>query len=396
MGEGRSIIHFNVAGFASKVEQVVDVRLRQRPVIVSPYGAARAVVWDMSDEAFQEGIRKGMPLRVARRRCRGVQVVEPHTSLYERAMEAMFRQAAPFSPCIEKGRANGHLFLDMTGTRRLFGPPDQVAWRIRRTTRNELGLDPIWTVAGNKLVAKVASRLVKPAGVNVVAPGDESTFFSPLPVSLLPGLHRAEIHKLQELNLIHMGEVAALSPAQLSVVFGGRACFLHDSVQGRDRSPVQPDKARNSRLSFDHVFADASNEQPEVQGALRNLVAQAGFILRQRTLVANRFGLLLTYSDGVYISRRITAKQPTSDDSKLLEMATVMLDRAWHRRVCLRRMVLCCDGFSRAKQQLSLFDLAREEENQRSALFSAMDTIRNRFGHNGINPASVIAGIQHH
>lgn len=395
MEEGRSIIHFNVAGFASKVEQVVDVSLRQRPVIVAPYGAARALVWDMNEEAFQEGIRKGMPLRVACRRCRAARVVEPHTALYERAMEAMFRQAAPFSPCIERGRANGHLFLDMTGTRRLFGPPDEVAWRVRRATRMELGLDPVWTVAGNKLVAKVASRLVKPSGANVVDLGDESAFFAPLPISLLPGLHRIEKLKLEELNLVHMGEVAALSPAQLAVVFGGRARFLHDCVQGRDETPVQANGV-HARLSFSHVFVNGSNEQHKVKGALRSLVEQTCFALRQRNLAATRFGLALTYSDGVRISRRITAKRPISDDPKLFEMASIMLDRAWQRRVCLRRLGLCCERFFRPKQQLSLFSAAREEDKQQSALLTAMDTIRNRFGHNGINAASVIACSTNH
>ena len=55
----RSIIHLNVADFAVAVERAVDGRLRDRPVIIAPAGAARAAVYDMSEEAYRSGIRKG-------------------------------------------------------------------------------------------------------------------------------------------------------------------------------------------------------------------------------------------------------------------------------------------------------------------------------------------------
>ena len=65
----RSIIHLNVADFAVAVERAVDCRLRDWPVIIAPEGAARAAVYDMSEEAYRDGIRKGMALRRAVRLC---------------------------------------------------------------------------------------------------------------------------------------------------------------------------------------------------------------------------------------------------------------------------------------------------------------------------------------
>ena len=53
MPPDRSIIHLNVADFAVTVERVLDARLRERPVIVAPAGAARAAVYDMSEEAYR-------------------------------------------------------------------------------------------------------------------------------------------------------------------------------------------------------------------------------------------------------------------------------------------------------------------------------------------------------
>ena len=77
----RSIIHINVADFAVAVERVLDRRLKDRPVIIAPQGAARAAVYDMSEEAFQAGVRKHMPLSRALRRCRKAQVLPPRPTM---------------------------------------------------------------------------------------------------------------------------------------------------------------------------------------------------------------------------------------------------------------------------------------------------------------------------
>ena len=59
----RSIIHLNIADFAVAVERLIDGRLKHRPVIIASEGTARATVYDMSEEAYRCGVRKGMRLR---------------------------------------------------------------------------------------------------------------------------------------------------------------------------------------------------------------------------------------------------------------------------------------------------------------------------------------------
>ena len=217
----RSIIHLNVADFAVAVERAVDCRLQDRPVIIAPEGATRAAVYDMSQEAYLSGIRKGMALRHAVRRCRDARILPPHPDRYEQAMRALLKRALPYSPFIENGDDDGHLFMDATGTNRLFGPPVDVAWRLRKQIRSDLRLDPIWSVAPNKLVAKVATRLVKPDGEYIVAPGEGIALLAPLPVSLVPGIEHADLMRLREFNLTHAFQVSALSLEQLEDVAGG-------------------------------------------------------------------------------------------------------------------------------------------------------------------------------
>jgi hypothetical protein len=100
----RAIIHINVADFAVAVERVLDRRLAERPVIIAPQGAARAAVYDMSEEAFQAGVRKQMPLGRALRRCRDARLLPPRPHRYGQAMNRTLQSALPCPPPVEPGR----------------------------------------------------------------------------------------------------------------------------------------------------------------------------------------------------------------------------------------------------------------------------------------------------
>jgi DNA polymerase IV len=383
----RAIIHLNVADFAVAVEQTLDRGLRSRPLIVAPAGAGgRALVYDMCEEAYQEGVRKGMPLRQALKWCRAAQVIPPRPERYRRAMAAYGKVASTFSPLVEESGA-GHLYLDVTGTSRLFGAPRDVAWRIRKMVRNDLGLDPGWGVAPNKLLAKVATRVVKPAGEYIVEPGEENAFLAPRPVILLPGLAEREQERLREFNISRICQVTALSLPQLAMIFGKRARLLHDMARGIDPTPVIPAGQAGPSLRFDHHFAQDTNEQGELEGVLFRLSGQAGSALRQEGLAAQRIGLRLEYSDGRQVVRQATAVAAAALDPDLFRLARLALQRAWVRRVRVRCLELLCDRLIKPSGQLSLFASTQAAQHRQQSLGRALDGIRARFG-----GGSILAG----
>jgi DNA polymerase-4 len=375
----RAIIHFNVADFAVAVERVLDSCLQSRPLIVAPAGAARALVYDMSEEAYREGVRKGMPLRLAVKRCREAAVLPPRPEHYRRAMAASLKAVSAFSPLVEES-GEGHLFLDATGISRLFGPPRDLAWRLRKKIRSELRLDPGWAVAPNKLLAKVATRVVKPNGEFIVVPGAERTFLAPQPIQLLPGVEPWESERLRELNIVRIGQLAAFSCAQLAVPFGRRAAILHDLARGIDAAPVAPARKAAPTLRFWHRFSGDTNELAQIEAALYGLIEQAGTVLRQRRLAARRLGLRIDYADDRHLVRQATGKHPVQADADLWGLARLALERAWVRRVRVRRLELLCTLLCEPSGQLSLFAAVRKEEQKKQGLGEAIDRIREQFG----------------
>lgn len=392
VGEDRSIVHLNVADFAVAVERVIDRRLRERPVVVAPLGLPRAMVHDMSEEAFREGVRKGMPLVRARRLCPDVLVVPPRPGHYRRAMMEILRRAQPYSPLLEAEDTRGHLFLDLSGTERLWGPPQDVAWRLRKAIRADLGLEPIWTLGPNKLVAKTASRVVKPRGEYMVLPGEEEEFLAPLPLELLPGLESEDLLRLSEYNLRRVEDAARWSLEQLAVVFGRRAMHLHRVLHGRDDSPVLPPSRLPGAIRLEHRFEEDSNQRERVEAALYAMVERTGARLRRLGKVARRVAVEVEYGDGVRVIRQRSRSEGTADDFVLFRLARSALDLAWRRRVRLRGLRLVCDRLIYPPAQRELpFPGQDEREERRERLLAALDLIRERHGHDAIRPGRLLA-----
>lgn len=374
---GVDVFHVDIAAYLIAVERVVDAGLRGRPVVVAPTGVARAVVLDASPEAWEEGIHRGMPLAAAERTCRGLRVVPPHPDLYDRATRALAERLSRFAPVIEPG-GRGHFYLDMTGTERLFGPPIDAAARIKRELAAGVRLDPAIGIAANKLVAKVASRVAKLAGIREVPFGEEERFLAPLRVSILPGIAPEVMEHLEELSVRRVGDLSALTREQLVVAFGPFGLDLWRRARGIDPSPVAPSNEATVVREEGLLVPDTNDDGAVLAQALR-AVERGALRLREAGLVARRVRVTIDYSDGVRASRKADLVTPTALDPVLFTPATEALRLAFARRVRVRRVEVALERLSPPSPQLELFP--REDGfDRQAALVAALDRLRSRFG----------------
>ncbi|MBM9613535.1 hypothetical protein JWJ90_04460 [Desulfobulbus rhabdoformis] len=377
----RRIIHLNIADFSVAVERVMDSRLRTRPLIIAQ-PSARSLVYDMSDEAYGAGVRKGMALSLARKRCPTAHILPPRLEKYRKAMDACLQQVQPYTPLVERSSDTGHFYLDVSGVGRLFGPPQDIGLRLRRSMQKSLGLDPIWSVAPNKLLAKVASRLVKPRGEYILQEAGTS-FLAPLALRILPGVSQRDQLRLAHVNIWQVGQATALSVHELSLLLGQQAHSLYRILRGIDTSPVLPGASRQQRNTWYHHFSPDSNRETVIRAALLQLVTQAGRTLRSRGLGCRQVGITVQYTDGVLVSRQGSVSQPLDEEKELQHLAATVLYRAWRRRVRLRCLSFTVGKLQHPVQQLSLLAHAPQSlavrERDRS-LSRALDAIHFRCG----------------
>jgi len=377
----RQILHIDVNSFAVSVERVVNSRLRKRPVIIAYPEMDRSVVLSISNEARQAGIYRGMLLRQAFRQCRDIMVVPPNEPLYSRAMGAMMKIVSHYTPIIEPAHY-GHAYLDMTGTSRLFGLPQNVAHKIQREIRSNVLLPTSLGIASNKLVSKIASEVIKPGTIEEVDHGSERQFIAPLKIYHLPSIGQSVKKQLSELNIRIIKEIADLSLSHLTMVFGRTGLKLHQAAQGIDRTPVFPPQ-QLPNIYEQQTLADDSNDIFLLRGALYGLIEKVGIQLRGSSQTARKMILEIYYADHREAAGQKRLPAATNMDRELFSVAEQLMKKILTRRIRVRKMAVRFFQLRPASGQMSLFENP-EKNNSDRALNRAMDKIRQRFGEEAV------------
>lgn len=379
----RSIFFVDPPAFCTTVEGLVAPALRGRPVAVAPPGADRATILALSPEAVLGGLERGMDVRLAKKRCPDLILVAPNPRLYARASRALHEILARYAPVIEP-RWYGHAFLDLSGTAGLFGPAADVAARIRRESRERLGLPLSIGVAGNKLVSEAATT-VAPMHLLEIARGGEADFLAPHPVTLLPDVAPAVRTRLDEYHLELIGEVARLTERQVSAVWGAAGRTLLARARGVDPRPVLP-PAVTRQCHVSHTLASDTNDLAVLHPLLRRLGDRLAARLRRLGLVARRLTIAVRYADYTEARARVALTAECLD----VEVWRVLrrgFAKAHQKRIAVREVAVTGEQLFDADRQLDLWDRPEPDVDRQAVLQRAIDTITTRWGRRGIERA---------
>jgi DNA polymerase IV len=382
MVEG-TILHADLDAFFASVEQRDDPRLRRRPVIV---GAG--VVLAASYEAKACGVRTAMGGRQARRLCPQAIVVKPRMSAYLEASKAVFRVFEDTTPLVE-GLSIDEAFLDVRGLRRLSGTPAEIAVRLRRSVREQVGLPITVGVARTKFLAKVASGVAKPDGLLVVPPDRELDFLHPLEVERLWGVGAVTAAKLHARGIATVGQLAELAEDSLVSMIGrasGR--HLHALAHNRDIRRVQVGRRRGS-IGAQRALGRSPKSIGAVDTALIALVDRVARRMRAARRVGRTVVLRLRFDDFSRATRSHTLPYPTAQTGVILATARGLLAASVPT---IERLGLTLVGVAVANlEDGRLIQLTLPFDRHSTEMLDlAVDEIRDRFGTAAITRAVLL------
>jgi DNA polymerase-4 len=386
---GATILHADLDAFYASVEQRDDPRLRGRPVIV---GAG--VVLAASYEAKAFGVRTAMGGRQARRLCPRAVVVSPRMSAYSEASKAVYRVFEDTSPLVE-GLSIDEAFLDVRGLERIAGTPVEIAVRLRREVREQVGLPITVGVARTKFLAKVASGVAKPDGLLVVPPDGELAFLHPLPVERLWGVGPVTARKLRERGVRTVGEVAEIAETALVSVLGRAAGrHLHALAHNRDPRPVQVGRRRGSIGSQRAIGRSRTPRSfDDIDAVAVGLVDRVTRRMRTAGRIGRTVVLRLRFDDFTRATRSHTLPRATAQTDAILAAVRWLLAAAMPM-IESRGLTLVGIAVANLENDRPIQLTLPFDRRSRSALDAAVDEVRSRFGANALTRAVLLGRDQ--
>ena len=382
----RTILHVDMDAFYASVEQRDDPTLRGRPVVVGG-DSPRGVVAAASYEARRFGVRSAMSMIEARQRCPQAVVVAPRMAVYAEVSRAVFDIFRRYTPQVE-GLSLDEAFLDVTGSRRLFGDGVHIAEAIRAAIWAEQSLTASAGVAPNKFLAKVASDLDKPDGLVVVAPESAEEFLAPLAIERMWGVGRKAAPALHAAGFHTLGDLARGSTTSLARVLGAeRAAQVQALARGHDERPVvvaREPKSVGGEETFPHDLRSVEELEPHL---LRQCGRVAARLVHQG-LWAEVVVLKIKYGDHQTLTRRRTLSTAAADTDTLFAAAHELLCEVPRLARGVRLVGVSASSLSATAPAPQLF--GDEERERRHRLEELTLDLRERFGARGAMRARLI------
>ena len=392
-----SILHADLDAFYASVEQLLDPKLRGRPIAVGG-----SVVLAASYEAKRFGVSGGMACWQAKQRCPELLFVRGNFREYQRLGDAVYHLLCDYTPAIERISID-EAFLDVGGSRRLFGPPDQIARTIRARVRDEIGLPISVGAARTKHLAKIASQVAKPDGLVVVDPATERAFLEPLPVGLVWGVGPATRERLERRGITTIGQLADADPRILTRILGdamGQKLWERaNNVDERSVRPAGRAKSVGAQSALGRV-AHTPDLLAEVLGHLADRVAMR---LRAKGRTGRSVTVRIRFPGMRAITRSVTLDDPIATTLTLREVAERLVVGALREMPHEREITLLAISVGHLVQhdalqlELAVGDddpsrMATQSGAARLAVDQSMDAVRERFGTAAVGYGAVVLG----
>ena len=372
----RVILHIDMNAFFASVEQQSNPALRGRPIAVIG-SAKRTVVTTSSYEARACGVKTGMTVWEAKRQCPQLILVVGDNRKYTWTSSQIFRIFLDFTPLVEVFSID-EAFLDITGSLRLFGPPERIASMIKARIRESFGLTCSIGIAPNKLLAKLASEMMKPDGLTNINGDEVERVLEDIPVKDLCGVGSKTGQKLALCGIRTCGELGRFPVEILRRKFGIIGERLQMMGRGIDESPVLPPEEAEGIKSVGHSMT------------LEHDISSPGEILRQLLLLSEMVGrrarrynasgktvtLSIRYADFyTWVVKQETLSDHINRSADIYRAARAILETLELTQP-VRLLGVRLSNLRHTESQLPLF----ERDRKKALMINALDLLNDRYG----------------
>ncbi|MEK5209206.1 Y-family DNA polymerase [Psychrobacillus sp. FSL H8-0510] len=274
-------------------------------------------------------------------------------------------------------------FIDLTGTERLWGPPENTIKEIQKEILDTLQLHSTAGMGPNMLMAKLALDLeAKKTGFAKWTYADVQTkLWTVSPLSEMWGIGRQVEKTLNNMGIFNIGQLARYPLELLEEKFGVMGNQLYHHAHGVDLSELgSPVVEGQISYGKSQILMRDYNKIEEVKAVILEMCEDVAKRARDTYQAARTISLGIGYSKDAFgggFQRSRTIQEATNDTMKIYEVCLDLLKENYNRNPVRHISISVTKLEDEQSMQLSLF----EKDNWKNRkLATAMDNIRNRYG----------------
>ncbi|CAA7014851.1 unnamed protein product [Microthlaspi erraticum] len=298
-----TIIHIDLDSFFVSVVIRNRIDLQDKPVAVchsdNPKGTAEISSANYPARAY--GVKAGMFVRHAKELCPQLVIVPYNFEAYEEVADQFYDILHRHCRKVQAVSCD-EAFLDVSDLRDV--EPESLASTIRKEIIETTGCSASAGIGGTMLIARLATRVAKPAGQFHISAEKVEEFLDKLPVGTLPGVGSVLKEKLEKQNIQTCGHLRLISKDSLQKDFGvktGEMLWSYSrGLDIRSVTAVQESKSIGAEVNWGVRFRD----QRDIQHFLKCLCKEVFLRLQGCDMIGRTFTLKIK-------KRKKDAEEPT-------------------------------------------------------------------------------------
>ena len=392
----RAILHIDADAFFASCEQAVNPQLKGKPVIT---GKERGIASAVSYEAKALGIKRGMSIREIKRVCPDIIHVPSDYETYSLFSKRMFAVVRRFTSEVEEYSID-ECFAELTGLRRpLRMSYPAIAARIKYELERDLGLTFAVGLAPSKVVAKIASKWEKPAGLTIVPGRDLHVYLEKIGIADVWGIGEQTTAYLTRFGIKTALDFARRDEAWVKKHLTKPHVEIWRELRGEAVIPLETSEKHDYQsISKTKTFTPPSSDRDFLLAQLSKNIENACIKARRHRLEAKRVFFLLRTQDYKHSGYEIKLSRATSAPSEMMRVVTAHFDTVYRPEMLYRLTgVVLSELRGEGDAQLDLFGEALRAERSRH-IFEAVDQVDTKYGKHTVFLGSsflALRGSQH-
>lgn len=378
----RTILHSDMNNCYASIERKLNPSLvGKRLLVCGSVEDRHSIVLAKSYEAKAFGVKTGDSLFEAKMKCPGLVAVKPHYDEYFKFSKLAHKIYYSYTNQVEPFGLD-ECWLDVTGSKKLFGSGEAIAHEIKERIKKELGITVSIGVSYNKIFAKLGSDLKKPDAVTVISKNDFKEIVWPLSTDAIIGIGSKTKKKLMYMNINTLGKLAKADVNLLKRKLGIRGLYLWQYANGYDTSEVCDYYHRDRIKSISRGVTTKAdlNSYDEVKKIFEELAIEVSKKLIEEDLKAGGVRITIRDKNLDYVSFQKVFTETSISALRLNDKAMELFKERYDFKEAIRSLTISAINLTKntKTEQLSLFAPKKVIKDDR--LEKVFNEIREKFG----------------